>query len=124
MPAIKNLLEATAAANNREAMANALHFYQKNMEALVGGNTSYVDSKELEKKHMELFTSSIALFHKLEKFGGLKYSEPYLKELKNSIEEAWTFLKNENDYKKAWSFNRLALAWTDFKSSINYWRSK
>ena len=100
MPEPNSIFEATAEANNRAAVALARDFYQSKMEALVGGNTLYVDSKDLEKKHMELFTSSIELFHKPKKFGGLEYSEPYLKGLKNSIEETWTNFKARNQYKK------------------------
>ena len=116
MPDLKSKFEENVNTNNRAAMADALHCYQRNMKALVGGNTSYVDSKELEKKHEKLLTSTIELFHKPNKFGGLEYSEPYLKELNNSIQEAWTYFKNENDSKKKWNFNRLALAWTNFKA--------
>ena len=90
MPEPKSMLEGTAEANNRAALALALDNYQRNMKALVGVNTPYVDSKELEKKHMELLSLSVELFHKPKKFRGKEYSERYLKELNNSIEEART----------------------------------
>ena len=101
MPEPKSMLEGTAEANNRAAVALARDFYQSKMEALVGGSNPYVDSKELGKKHEKLLTSSIELFHKPMKIGGIQRSEAYLKGLKNSIEVSWTNFKARNQCKKS-----------------------
>ena len=100
MPEPKSMLEATAEANNRAAVALARDFYQSRMEALVGGSNPYVDSKELEKKHIELLNLSIELFQKPIKIGGIQRSEAYLEELKNSIEAAWANFEVLNKFKE------------------------
>lgn len=115
MPEPKSMLEATAEANNRAAVALARDFYQSKMEGLVGGNTPYVNPKQLERKHEELTVSSVELFEKTRKMGGREYSESYLNELKSSIQESWTHFEAQNKSKNVFSLlgaPAVLLVWT------------
>ena len=115
MPEPKSMLEATAEANNRAAVALARDMYQSSMESLVGGKTPYINPKELERRHQELATSSIELFEKTRKMGGKEYSESYLNELKTCIQEAWTHFEAQNNSKNVFSLlgaPAVLLVWT------------
>jgi atlastin len=85
------------------------------MEGLVGGNTPYVNPKQLERKHEELTVSSVELFEKTRKMGGREYSESYLNELKSSIQESWTHFEAQNKSKNVFSLlgaPAVLLVWT------------
>lgn len=115
MPEPKSMLEATAEANNRAAVALARDHYSTSMEQLCGGNMPFIHPKELEKKHLEVQASSIELFEKTRKMGGREYSEAYLTELRNAITEAWTHFDAQNNSKNVFSLlgaPAVLLVWT------------
>ena len=115
MPEPKSMLEATAEANNRAAVALARDHYSTSMEQLCGGNMPFIHPKELEKRHNEVLVSSIEVFEKTRKMGGREYSEGYLLELRESIAEAWTHFDAQNNSKNVFSLlgaPAVLLVWT------------
>lgn len=115
MPEPKSMLEATAEANNRAAVALARDHYSTSMEQICGGNMPFIHPKELEKRHNEVFASSIEVFEKTRKMGGREYSEAYLSELRDAIAEAWTHFDAQNNSKNVFSLlgaPAVLLCWT------------
>lgn len=115
MPEPKSMLEATAEANNRAAVALARDHYSTSMEQLCGGNMPFIHPKELEKKHNEVLASSIEVFEKTRKMGGREYSEAYQNELRDAIAEAWTHFDAQNNSKNVFSLlgaPAVLLVWT------------
>lgn len=115
MPEPKSMLEATAEANNRAAVALARDHYATSMEQLCGGKMPFIHPKELEKKHNEVLTASIEVFEKTRKMGGREYSEAYLNELREAIAEAWIHFDAQNNSKNVFSLlgaPAVLLVWT------------
>uniref|UniRef100_A0AC35TT98 GB1/RHD3-type G domain-containing protein n=2 Tax=Rhabditophanes sp. KR3021 TaxID=114890 RepID=A0AC35TT98_9BILA len=95
LPEPKSMLLATAEANNYAAVCHAKHLYIKAMEELCGGGKPYMQSAELEKRHEMIRESALESFKNAKKMGGLEYSNNFLSNLENDLEEQWaSFVKN------------------------------
>jgi len=103
MPEPKSMLEATAEANNRAAVAMARDFYTTRMEEACGGNKPYIHPKQLERQHADLLVAALDLFEKTPKMGGREYSETYLSELRTCIQDTWAHFEAQNNSKNVFS---------------------
>ena len=115
MPEPKSMLEATAEANCRAALASAKDFYSSQMEEICGGDRSFVNPKELERRNGEITNQAMEVFNKFRKMGGKEYSDTYLNELKESIEQNWLHFQAQNEAKNVFSLlgaPAILLLWT------------
>lgn len=115
MPEPKSMLEATAEANCRAALASAKDFYSSQMEEICGGDRPFVSPKELERRNAEITNQAMEVFNKFRKMGGKEYSDTYLNELKESVEQNWTHFQAQNEAKNVFSLlgaPAILLLWT------------
>ena len=69
-PEAATLLEATASANNTNAVHNAMSLYKETMDRIAGAHCSnYVRPDELKELHKEAMASSIEKFEEMANFG-------------------------------------------------------
>lgn len=115
MPEPKSMLEATAEANCRAALASAKDFYSSQLEEVCGGDRPFVNPKELERRNAVITNQAMEVFNKFRKMGGKEYSDTYLTELKESIEQNWLHFQAQNEAKNVFSLlgaPAILLLWT------------
>ena len=61
-PALQYLLEATAEANNRNALAASTRSYKKNMDGVAGPRSRFVAERRLDEWHQYSYASALAHF--------------------------------------------------------------
>uniref|UniRef100_A0AC35U8V1 GB1/RHD3-type G domain-containing protein n=1 Tax=Rhabditophanes sp. KR3021 TaxID=114890 RepID=A0AC35U8V1_9BILA len=89
LPEPKNMLLATAEANNFAAVSQAKAIYTKEMEEICGGATPYIQTEELEKEHERVKNNAIRIFKNIKKMGGSEYSLSFLEKLEEDILTQW-----------------------------------
>ncbi|KAJ8393210.1 hypothetical protein AAFF_G00062820 [Aldrovandia affinis] len=99
LPHPKSMLQATAEANNLNAVAKAKEAYSKGMQKVCGGDHPYIAPADLERSHQELREGSVRQFRAVRKMGGEEFCRRYQEQLEGELDEAYaTFIKH-NDSK-------------------------
>lgn len=85
LPGADSLLEATATANNTNAVKISLHYYNEAMNRVL--NKKYIRPNYLESKHQKFLTQALKIFDKLATIGDLEAIEFSRMEVVNEISE-------------------------------------
>ncbi|VDP73611.1 unnamed protein product [Echinostoma caproni] len=91
LPEPRSMLEATAEANNLNAIMKCQEYYTEEMNKVCGPDKPYVNPQDLEAAHTRAFNAAVQKFSGIRKMGGESYSATYLERLKNQL----TQLANE-----------------------------
>mmetsp|Transcript_13041 Transcript_13041/g.19909 ORF Transcript_13041/g.19909 Transcript_13041/m.19909 type:complete len:564 (+) Transcript_13041:131-1822(+) len=90
-PEAGTLLNATAQANNTNAVTLSLEDYKQKMNRIAGPNCSnYVRPEELKELHREVMGKSMSTFKSIANFGGQRHIEEAREKLLHEVDE--TFL--------------------------------
>lgn len=85
LPEPKSMLEATAEANNLQAVNVARDLYKDYMEAVCGGEQPFVAPQLLEREHLAARDDAVGRFQSTRKMGGAAFSEPYEQQLLDEL---------------------------------------
>jgi atlastin len=97
-PEAATLLEATAAANNTNAVHLAMSEYKHRMDRIAGPHcTNYVKPEELEEMHKEVSMSAKEVFDDIATFGNARDIEEARGKLADQVEESFVMYKSLND---------------------------
>jgi atlastin len=110
LPEPKTMLQATAEANNLAAVAAARDIYQHEMEQLVGGDKAFIKQDLLETHHNHISTKAIDKFQSIRKMGGSEYSEQYLSQLTDELEELYGNYIKQNESKNLFNTAKTPLS--------------
>lgn len=99
MPEPKTMFEATAEANNLNAVALARNTYVQSMEQFCGGNRPYINPAKLEEQHVRQRQQCLEQFDHILKMGGAQFAEPYRKKLNDEIEVSFEHFVKANKSK-------------------------
>nr|XP_046917719.1 atlastin-3-like isoform X2 [Dermatophagoides farinae] len=99
MPEPKTMLEATAEANNLNAVAVVKDMYTNEMEAICGGNQPYINPTTLEQRHADLLIKCMDEFDTIPKMGGAEYSVSYRERLEEELGQAFEHFAIQNKSK-------------------------
>ncbi|GMR48211.1 hypothetical protein PMAYCL1PPCAC_18406, partial [Pristionchus mayeri] len=99
LPEPKNMLIATAEANNLAAVSSARAVYQRGMEEICGGEKPYMNTADLENHHERCRTDAIREFKNARKMGGADFSLPFLERLEADIVESFESYSKMNSGK-------------------------
>ena len=100
LPKPKNIMQATAEANNMAAAQEAKSQYIKEMECLGREDQPSLDQDQLFRKHREAATKAETAFSNRKKMGDWKTSEEYRKKLVQGMEEWFRFAEQANNTKR------------------------
>jgi len=106
LPEPKTMLQATAEANNRAAVAKALEEYRRDMEQLCGGDAPYLNPRELENRSDIYRNKALTLFNVTRKMGGPEISKEFEEQLNKDIDEAYVNFIKINDSKNIFNAAR------------------
>lgn len=97
-PTAGTMLEATARANNTNAVATAVHRYKSLMNRIAGTTcTSYVSPEELKRDHQKSVEASLKLFRSVANFGSQKGINDAKNEMLEEVHSAFTFYESLNE---------------------------
>jgi len=82
MPEPKNMLEATAEANNLASLSESKEIYMRGMEDVCGTEKPYVNEQVLEMEHLRIRDSALEVFNTRRKMGGEEYCLNYRKKIR------------------------------------------
>lgn len=99
MPEPKNMLEATAEANNLASLSESKEIYMRGMEDVCGTEKPYVNEQVLEMEHLRIRDSALEVFNTRRKMGGEEYCLNYRKKLEQEVDEAFENFKGQNENK-------------------------
>ncbi|KAH9418939.1 atlastin GTPase [Dermatophagoides pteronyssinus] len=99
MPEPKTMLEATAEANNLNAVAVVKDIYTNEMESICGGNQPYINPTTLEQRHADLLFKCMEEFDAIPKMGGAEYSVSYRERLEEELIQAFEHFAIQNKSK-------------------------
>ncbi|CAH8873877.1 unnamed protein product [Trichobilharzia szidati] len=85
LPEPRSMLEATAEANNLNAILACQEMYTEAMNKICGPDRPYINPNELEALHLKIYNNCIEKFNSIPKMGGKAFSEEYLHRLKETI---------------------------------------
>ncbi|XP_043245738.1 atlastin-1-like isoform X1 [Amphibalanus amphitrite] len=100
LPKPKNIMQATAEANNMAAAQDAKTQYIKEMEFLHSDDHPSLEQTELLGKHQEASEKAMKAFTDRKKMGDWKLSENYRLRLMKDIEEWYKFAERANNTKR------------------------
>jgi len=106
LPEPKTMLQATAEANNRAAVAKALEQYRRDMEQLCGGDAPYLNPRELENRSEIYRAKALTLFNATRKMGGTEISKEFEELLSKDIDENYVNFIKMNDSKNIFNAAR------------------
>lgn len=106
LPEPKTMLQATAEANNRAALAKSLEEYRRDMETLCGGDAPYLNPRELENRSDIYRNKALTLFNATRKMGGPEISREFEEQLNKDIDEAYVNFIKINDSKNIFNAAR------------------
>eukprot|EP00111_Clytia_hemisphaerica_P011671 TCONS_00034289-protein len=106
LPEPKTMLQATAEANNRAAVAKSLEEYRRDMEELCGGDAPYLNPRELENRSEIYRNKALTLFNATRKMGGPEISREFEELLNKDIDEAYVNFIKINDSKNIFNAAR------------------
>lgn len=96
-PTAATLLEATASANNSNALAQALNEYKSNMDLVAGPRCSnYIQPRELLEEHETNHAKAMKLFNSMATFGSRKSVDVVEKKLTTQLEQQWQVYESLN----------------------------
>ena len=104
MPEPKTMLEATAEANNLNAVAVVKDMYTNEMEAICGGNQPYINPTTLEQRHADLLVKCMDEFDTIPKMGGAEYSVSYRERLEEELGQAFEHFAIQNKSKNVFGY--------------------
>lgn len=97
-PTAGTMLEATAKANNTNAVTTAMNRYKTLMNRIAGTTcTSYVAPEELKVDHRKCSDESLKLFRSVANFGSKKGIEEARHELLDEIHSSFSFYESLNE---------------------------
>lgn len=97
-PAATTMLEATAMANNTNALRSAITTYTSYMNRIAGPNaTNYMKQEEFQMEHERSVQRSIQLFHNMANFGSKKKIQVTREQLIRDISSSFETYKAMND---------------------------
>lgn len=106
LPEPKTMLQATAEANNRAAVAKSLEEYRRDMEEFCGGDAPYVNPREFENRSEVYRNKALTLFNATRKMGGPEISKEFEEMLNKDIDESYTNYIKINDSKNIFNAAR------------------
>lgn len=97
-PEAGTLLNATAQANNTNAVTLSLEDYKQKMNRIAGPNCSnYVRPEELDELHREIMGKSMHTFKSIANFGGQRQIDEALEKLQREVDENFTVYTKLNE---------------------------
>ena len=97
-PTAGTMLEATAKANNTNALHMAVTNYKENMNRVAGPHCSnYIRVEELKEEHAKWKRASVAVFNSMANFGNAKGIDAARGELLDEMSSAWEFYESLNE---------------------------
>lgn len=97
-PEASTMLEATAAANNQNAVNLAIAHYKDTMSRIAGPKCSnYVRPQELKEDHKKLFAKALEMFDSMATFGSKKSIEGARKTVIDQIQDDFEVYMSLND---------------------------
>jgi len=96
LPKPKNILAATAEANNMAAVHEAKSKYINQMQAVLGADKPSLDPNELFRQHKEAALQAEKAFKGRKKMGDWKTSEGFLTQLLTDMEDWFKFAEKAN----------------------------
>lgn len=99
LPEPKSILEATADANNLQALNIAREQYLTDMEMVCGGDQPYLRPNLLERHHDDSRAAAIGRFRAMPKMGGDHFSSSYMDQLEAHLDSTYESLVKQNEAK-------------------------
>ncbi|CAL8082920.1 unnamed protein product [Calicophoron daubneyi] len=99
LPEPRSMLEATAEANNLNALLSSQEWYTEEMNKVCGPDRPYMSPADLEVAHTRLFNMAVQKFNSTRKMGGEAYSAVYLERLKTALQQLGNEYKIANQNK-------------------------
>ena len=97
-PTAATLLEATATANNTNAVHMSVHQYKSELDRKAGPScTIYVPPEQVKELHVQHKQASLSLFDSMAKFGPKAKIEESKREVVSQISEQWTVYESLNE---------------------------
>jgi len=97
-PETGTMLEATATANNSNAIALSIANYRTEMDHLAGTNiTHYVKPEEFEEEHLKLLHRSLRVFDEIAGFGSLSSIQSARERVLNEIDSSFRIYQQLNE---------------------------
>jgi len=97
-PEAATMLEATAAANNTNAVSDSMKIYKEKLDALVGPDaTEYIKPEELEQIHSEVYEQALKSFDLRANFGSSKGIERSKRDVMSKIKDDWELYSKLNE---------------------------
>ncbi|KAF8566742.1 hypothetical protein P879_08891 [Paragonimus westermani] len=87
LPEPRSMLEATAEANNLNAIMISQELYTEAMNKVCGPDKPYMNPSDLEVAHTRAFTAAVQKFSQTRKMGGAEYSARYLERLQSTLQQ-------------------------------------
>lgn len=99
LPEPKTMLNATAEANNLQAVNVSRSLYQNQMDKICGADQPYKPTDQVAWQHEYHHAESITLFKRTQKMGGDLFSAPYLEQLETDLNAMYEAYRKNNDSK-------------------------
>ncbi|CAH8668906.1 unnamed protein product [Heterobilharzia americana] len=87
LPEPRSMLEATAEANNLNAILTCQEMYSEAMNKICGPDRPYINPSELDSFHLKVYKASIEKFNSIPKMGGEAFSADHLQRLKETLKQ-------------------------------------
>ncbi|TGZ67685.1 hypothetical protein CRM22_004645 [Opisthorchis felineus] len=99
LPEPRSMLEATAEANNLNAIMACQDAYTEAMNKVCGPDKPYINPNDLEIAHSRAFQAAIQKFTSIRKMGGEQYAAIYLERLKTTLQQLGNEYRTANTNK-------------------------
>ncbi|XP_018497757.1 atlastin-2 [Galendromus occidentalis] len=99
LPEPKNMVIATAEANNLNAISECKDVYKKQMEKICGGEQSYITPRELFQHHEALKDAAKRRFEGTRKMGNEEFCQIYLEKLLEDLDDTFVSYQKYNEGK-------------------------
>ncbi|CAH8661776.1 unnamed protein product [Schistosoma margrebowiei] len=87
LPEPRSMLEATAEANNLNAILTCQEMYSEAMNKICGPDRPYINPTDLDLAHLKIYKAAIEKFNTIPKMGGEAFSAGYLERLKETLKQ-------------------------------------
>ncbi|KAH8868994.1 Atlastin-1 isoform 4 [Schistosoma japonicum] len=87
LPEPRSMLEATAEANNLNAILTCQEMYSEAMSKICGPDRPYINPTDLDAAHLKTYKAAVEKFNTIPKMGGEAFSADYLERLKETLKQ-------------------------------------